>query len=161
MSRVIKFRVWQKEKSRFCQGYLNHNGDLFFIHYDPDPKQDGRFGHYIGACVPQDRDSYVVEQFTGLLDSKGVEIYEGDIVSRIATYVGPDVKPVYPFEGEVCKRLATIYYVEYVPSKGRFELAKHYVGGNRAWADFNEIKLGSYEVTHEVLGNIHENSNLL
>jgi hypothetical protein len=53
--REIKFRAWSK------------NMGEFFI-----PKI---FGH-----VRQDCEYTVFEQFTGLLDSTGVEIYEGDVI---------------------------------------------------------------------------------
>lgn len=136
MSREIRFRVWQQEKNRFCQGHISHDGKLYFIHYDPEVKADGRFGHYIGACVPRSPEEYVVEQFTGLKDSKGVEIYEGDIVRstyRILKVTSdPDRYVVRP--------------VEWL-SEGGWSIAC--------------LQVKSNQVPYEVIGNIHEHPHLI
>lgn len=60
--RVIKFRVWDKKNKRF--------------HTEP----------FIGATISLWEnelileDGYELQQFTGLLDKSGIEIFEGDIV---------------------------------------------------------------------------------
>ena len=63
MNRTIKFRAWDKRTSRF---YL---------------WEDDRFGvaEYIGDCP----EYITLNQFTGLLDKNGKEIYEGDIISLV------------------------------------------------------------------------------
>lgn len=53
MRRPIKFRVWDKTLAR----YIPYNSFLSF-----------------------DNPEYVFEQFTGMKDRKGTEVYEGDIV---------------------------------------------------------------------------------
>ena len=62
MKREIKFRAWDipAKKYRGVDGLK----DLFSI------RSDGFFN-----------EDYVLEQFTGLLDKNGKEIYEGDIVN--------------------------------------------------------------------------------
>jgi len=66
--REIKFRAWDKKKKRWVSftAIEFKRGRVFL--------KDG-FGNYI------DGDFEIVE-FTGLKDSKGVEIYEGDIVKN-------------------------------------------------------------------------------
>ena len=69
-NRKLKFRIWDKLAKRFIypdKGYQGHY--VLTLNGQFQNLQNGSGG-----------DEYVVQQFTGLRDSKGVDIYEGDIV---------------------------------------------------------------------------------
>ena len=68
MNRVIKFRLWDVEnKEYFTEGFSVSMDGLFW--YD-----DNGFGCRI---TPE---TYILEQFTGLHDKNGVEVYADDIM---------------------------------------------------------------------------------
>jgi len=69
-NRILKFRVWDKLAKQFTypdKGYQGHY--VLTLNGQFQNLQNGSGG-----------DEYVVQQWTGLRDSKWVEIYEGDII---------------------------------------------------------------------------------
>jgi uncharacterized phage protein (TIGR01671 family) len=112
--RTIKFRMWSKEAKKFF--------------YDPEN---------VYVCLKwrqTDKDLFndmVWQQFTGLKDSKGVEIYEGDIVKRLNTE--------YVYEVVYDEENAT-YFLQNKDSEG---------------------PLSYYRKVVEVVGNIFENPELI
>lgn len=122
----LKFRVWDKERE--C--YLDET-ELAGI------TPDGRYILYIEEeeiSKLEVEGNYILEQYTGIKDKNGKEIYEGDIVTLDG-------------EWEVIKDTDC--------SVITFENGCFRVG------DGYENEAGSYLSDWRVIGNVHENANLL
>lgn len=128
MSREIKFRAWDKVEKEMCYAFwLGFKGKpgTEYAKMPPD------FLHCNESSDNQpDISDIILMQYTGLKDTNGVEIYEGDVVSQYntlneSTYVG-----------EV-KRDET----------GRYYIALHH-------------HVPTVNQRCEVIGNIHENPDL-
>lgn len=127
MNREIKFRAWDKEKKIMIQDQDQKAAKIYDI----------PLGAYIPNTVRKIGDYYgTYMQFTGLHDSAGKEIYEGDIMEfkGATTEIGEIVWMENPIFGWAHKN-----------EKGTFFL----------------IEPHKYNVEIKVLGNIHENPELL
>ncbi len=122
--RELNFRIGRKSGNVFR--YLDK--DELFNLYRLNPYDGSLIVRDNGRNVVVPRESYVIEQYTGLKDKNGKEIYEGDIID---------------FYGEK---------YEVVFRAGCF------------WAGYSNNQrdyLFFYSVESEVIGNIHENTELM
>ena len=75
MQREIKFRTWYKPESKFYFG-----------------KDACAFPEFTYSWRDGNRNNYIIQQYTGLKDENGVEIYEGDILCMpITTFDTEDI----------------------------------------------------------------------
>src|SRR5260221_299430 len=115
MSRIIKFRAWDKNDKRVIYG------DGFYF----------------------TNTNYVFQQYTGLKDKNGKEIYEGDIVYNSVSHAKVKVE----WQEELFKK------------HWGHEVVGTFTTG---WVPFCTGWAGYIGSTHfEVIGNIYENPELL
>ena len=126
--REIKFRAWDKEYKNFNETVA---ANLLLQIHEPSEDIDEEYGK-----------RFFLEQFTGLLDKNGKEIYEGDILSKGKISKRPSWKKGHDY-----------YCVSF--SNGGF-VANGYNGEFKVSPILHNLNSGC-----EIIGNIHENPELL
>jgi uncharacterized phage protein (TIGR01671 family) len=127
MSRENKFRVWDKNLSSMF------SSDIILDSLDMNALLSGK--------LPEVNKRIILMQYTGLKDSKGAEIYEGDILN--------------------------VYNWGFNSKKESLGIAKViWSDDEKGWRYHNAVELMSEDVYDqfrnvEVIGNIYENSELL
>jgi uncharacterized phage protein (TIGR01671 family) len=97
MNRPIKFRVWDKQfkcwVGRFSHDWVGTGiGNVGGLDIQPWKCMsfEGQImsNDNMGGFVDSNQQDYIIQQFIGLLDGNGKEIYEGDVVEFDETSIG-------------------------------------------------------------------------
>lgn len=155
--REIKFRAWDKKtkKMREVDSIAFHSSKSAFD-YNPSglPKMVCLWGknciEYKNIILQREPKNVILLQYTGLKDRNGKEIYDGDIIDIHQTVNGCNLFQV------VWDKIG--WSARYVQNEARGMLYEYDL---EELFDVNYEDQYPYEVTIEVVGNIHENPELL
>jgi uncharacterized phage protein (TIGR01671 family) len=148
MMREIKFRAWDIESP----------GMLSWEEIQEEWESEG----YHPAIFNQDH--YHCMQFTGLLDKNGKEIYAGDVVRHVREVYAPDNyqtgEAAFEEYQYTRKGVISITTSKGVVINGYQERHCVHEGDFADRRKYNENP-GSYSDYAEIIGNIHENPELM
>lgn len=148
-----KFRVWDKEQRKYLNEYNVHHLE----------NNDGIFSIVLNMDIQKisGNDRFKIEWSTGLFDSGGEEIYEGDIIKHgsplhyyesVVIFKAPSFLAAnFYYKSQKYLRIGKEWYVEW-EKKGIEAFQEGYYRTNMQLVGDNYC---------EVIGNINENPKLL
>lgn len=150
--RTIKFRAWYKNQMCYFNPLEN---------WSVDTETRKLWLNTSNALIyPEELEKCEIMEFTGLLDKKGKEIYEGDIIESPYYIMGKEtghknIKEVVFHNGQFGVFGDNKYsFIELFGLFREVESSKEYI------PNFGEV-FREYEPVFKVIGNIFENRKLL
>lgn len=141
--REIKFRAWDGKKWRY--DFAIYEGDVYAVLENCPDTND--------VMLSEERTSHwKVVQFTGLKDCNDVPMFEDDIVLMS--------NPTYQIQCAIIKGVVVFNYYSFGIQTKSVELWKHYNVKPPEIDSINYLLHCSDKII-EVIGNVHENPELL
>jgi uncharacterized phage protein (TIGR01671 family) len=135
MSRELKFRVWDNLKKEWVS-----NKQIWRIKTD-----SGGYGEILPPAIywRQHPQGLTIQQFTGLYDKNGKEIYEGDILEIPNSEIG---------KNSIREKYCNVWYSDFT---GSWVVSYNHL--------YSEVSHDLYHHVHDynVIGNIFQNDNLM
>jgi len=149
--RKIKFRAWHKELKIMAKVFMLDlgNGDVSLDDCVVPPIMDDDIP---GNSWAKAKD-VILMQFTGLYDKNNIPIFEGDIVKS-------ETDDEDSAAGAVITTIAEVCYGQHPKAHRECDYLASFTLYSTDFYDEHAIFYGR-RWTHEVIGNIHENANLL
>jgi len=82
---ILKFRAWDKHKKKMTYPDREDEDALYITLYLDGSIDTAQYGDFIKGFEYPKKSDIAILQFTGLQDSAGIDIYEGDIVNLDGT----------------------------------------------------------------------------
>lgn len=150
--RELKFRVWDKVAGKYLEG---EEAKAFVLKLDGTHYVEMTFGYY-----DKGKD-WVIEQYTGLKDKNGKEIYEGDILEFDKDFDDSAQRYVPYFDEKLAAFGFRMYgYQYYISESGseEFESEMSLIG---EMENYEREEIIFYTEYISIIGNIHENPELV
>jgi len=147
----IKFRAWHLKHKKMV------NREIFDRNWYTEENK------VYAPIHPDDRYDYKLMQYTGLKDKNGVEIYDGDIVKT------PEKYNLGKYNGPACKQIVGEVGYIYFAGCGFVWRHKTFIKEEQNQVNYihqgfgliDNYDLWNFQGSLEVIGNIHENPELL